>query len=140
MSIKDTIMNFISGDDYEDDYEPIVDNPDSSIDVAKERRSKDVTVNTTTKLQVVLTMPTEISELKSIGTEINEQRVVLLNLEKVSKDVGQRILDYLQGVAFANSATFKQTARNTFVIMPKNVEFSGTDLMSELESGGYSFN
>lgn len=139
MSIKDALLNLISGDDYEDDYEPIVDSSET-IDVVKERRSKDVTVNTTAKFQMVLSRPTDLSELQSIGAELNEQRVVLLNLELVSKDVGQRFLDYLQGVAFANSATFKKTAQDTFVFMPKNVEFSGIDLMSELEAGGYGFN
>ncbi len=48
-------------------------------------------------------------------------------------------MDFLSGVAFANGATIKMTAQKTFVIMPKNVGFSGVDLMSELENNGYSF-
>lgn len=139
MSFIDSIKNIFVDGDYEDDYEPLVDGPET-FDVPEERRSRGVTLNTTAKFQMVLSRPTDLSDLQSIGAELNEQKVVILNLELVSKDIGQRFLDYLQGVAFANNATFKKTAQDTFVFMPKNVEFSGIDLMSELEAGGYGFN
>ncbi len=141
MSFWEKMKNMIlSGDD--DDYEPIVDESSDSdnVDIGEERRNREVKISTTAKFQMVLFRPKDLSELQAIGTELNQQKVVLLNLELVSKDVGQRILDYLQGNAQANQATFKKTAQDTFVFMPKNVEFSGIDLMSELEAGGYNFN
>lgn len=139
MSVTDFLKNLVSGDDYEDDYQPLVDDSETDNDV-DEKRNRGVTLNTTAKFQMVLSRPTDLSDLQSIGAELNEQKVVILNLELVSKEIGQRFLDYLQGVAFANNATFKKTAQDTFVFMPKNVEFSGIDLMSELEAGGYGFN
>ena len=139
MSIADKLKEWFSSEEYDDEYEPIMDESETDDDV-EEKRSRGVTLNTTAKFQMVLSRPTSLSDLKSIGAELNEQKVVILNLELVSKEIGQRFLDYLQGVAFANNASFKKTAQDTFVFMPKNVEFSGIDLMSELEAGGYGFN
>ena len=51
----------------------------------------------------------------------------------------KRILDFISGVAYANGADIKMMAQKTFAIMPRNVGFSGVDLMSELENNGYSF-
>lgn len=79
------------------------------------------------------------SEVKSIGGDINEGKTVLLNLETVKSEDAKRILDFISGVAYANGADIKMMAQKTFAIMPRNVGFSGVDLMSELENNGYSF-
>ena len=83
--------------------------------------------------------PNDFSEVKSIGGDINEGKTVLLNLETVKSEDAKRILDFISGVAYANGADIKMMAQKTFAIMPRNVGFSGVDLMSELENNGYSF-
>lgn len=93
----------------------------------------------TTTLQIVLARPNDFSEVKSIGGDINEGKTVLLNLETVKSEDAKRILDFISGVAYANGADIKMMAQKTFAIMPRNVGFSGVDLMSELENNGYSF-
>ena len=92
-----------------------------------------------TVLQIVLARPNDFSEVKSIGDDINEMKTVLLNLETVKSEDAKRILDFISGVAYANGADIKMMAQKTFAIMPRNVGFSGVDLMSELENNGYSF-
>ena len=93
----------------------------------------------TTTLQIVLARPNDFSEVKSIGGDINEGKTVLLNLETVKSEDAKRILDFISGVAYANGADINMMAQKTFAIMPRNVGFSGVDLMSELENNGYSF-
>jgi cell division inhibitor SepF len=93
----------------------------------------------TKTLQIVLARPNDFSEVKSIGDDINDQKTVLLNLETVKSEDAKRILDFISGVAYANGADIKMMAQKTFAIMPRNVGFSGVDLMSELENNGYSF-
>lgn len=104
-----------------------------------EQNARPVKMEQTTTLQIVLARPNDFSEVKSIGGDINEGKTVLLNLETVKSDDAKRILDFISGVAFANAADIKMMAQKTFAIMPKNVSFSGIDLMSELENNGYSF-
>ena len=145
MSFIDSIKDFFLGTEDDGDYRPIYEDEETeeevaeTVDVAEERRNREVKFATTATLQIVLARPTDFSEVRSIGDDINNQKTVLLNLEQVRSEDAKRILDFLFGVAHANKATIKMSARRTFVIMPKNVGFSGIDLMSELESSGFSF-
>ncbi len=100
---------------------------------------RQMNVEKTTTLQIVLARPADFSEVKDIGDDINALKTVILNLEMVKSDDAKRILDFLSGVAYANKAQIKMMAQKTFAIMSRNVEFDGTDLMSELENNGYSF-
>lgn len=139
MGVLDKIKNsFVNNE--EEEYESFYDNNETDfVDVATERRNREVNIRATASLQIVLARPNDFSEVKSIGADLNEQKTVLLNLENVKDHDAKRILDFLSGVAFANGADIKMMAQKTFAIMPKNVGFSGVDLMSELESNGYSF-
>ncbi len=140
MSFVDSVKKFVLGEEEEDtEYQPLYDDTAQTVDVAEERRNREVKITTPATVQIVLARPTDFSEVKSIGDDLNHQKTVLLNLEQVRADDAKRIMDFLSGVAYANDATIKMTAQKTFVIMPKNVGFSGVDLMSELENNGYSF-
>lgn len=90
-------------------------------------------------LKIVLARPEKFAEVSEIGSDINAGKTVLLNLENVKSDDAKRILDFISGVAYANDAKIKMMAQKTFAVIPKNVEFVGDDLMSELENNGYSF-
>ncbi len=139
MSVIDSIKGFLLGEEEENEYQPIYEDVAQTVDVAEERRNREVKIATTATVQIVLARPTDFSEVKSIGDDLNNQKTVLLNLEQVKTEDAKRIMDFLSGVAYANDATIKMTAQKTFVIMPKNVGFTGVDLMSELENNGYSF-
>ncbi|MCD7741969.1 MAG: cell division protein SepF [Ruminococcus sp.] len=88
---------------------------------------------------LVLARPNNFKEVEKIGTDVNQGRTVILNLELVKLDDATRILDFLWGVAFANDDEIKMMAQKTYAIIPRNVNFSGVDLVSELENNGYSF-
>ena len=139
MSVIDSIKGFLLGEEEENEYQPIYEDVAQTVDVAEERRNREVKIATTATVQIVLARPTDFSEVKSIGDDLNNQKTVLLNLEQVKTEDAKRIMDFLSGVAYANDATIKMTAQKTFVIMPKNVGFTGVDLMSELDNNGYSF-
>ncbi len=140
MSVLDSIKGFFLGpEEEEEEYQPIYEETAETVDVTEERKNREVKINTTATVQIVLARPSDFSEVRSIGDDLKRQKTVLLNLEQVKNDDARRIMDFLSGVAYANDATIKMTAQKTFVIMPKNVGFSGVDLMSEIENSGYSF-
>lgn len=127
-------------EDYEDEYVQD-DNQETSEEEPTERRGRDMRIqSSSSSVQIVLARPNDFSEVKSIGDDLNAQKTVLLNLETVKSDDAKRILDFLSGVAYANGADIKMMAQKTFAIMPKNVGFSGVDLMSELDNSGYDLN
>ncbi len=141
MSVLQGFKSIFLGEDeidQEEEYQAIYENKKDN-ESASKAANREVKIAATTTLQIVLARPSDFSEVKSIGDDINDQKTVLLNLETVKSDDAKRILDFLSGVAYANQADIKMMAQKTFAIMPKNVGFSGVDLMSELENNGYSF-
>lgn len=137
MGVVQSFRNFFVGND-EDEYEDVFEDNNESEQEINEKKSREVKINTTTTLQIVLARPTDFSEVKSIGDDLNASKTVLLNLETVKNEDAKRILDFLSGVAYANGADIKMMAQKTFAIMPRNVGFSGVDLMGELENNGYT--
>lgn len=137
MGVVQSFRNFFIGNE-DEEYEDVFDEINQPEAEVREKRSREVKINTTTTLQIVLARPTDFSEVKSIGDDLNASKTVLLNLETVKNEDAKRILDFLSGVAYANGADIKMMAQKTFAIMPKNVGFSGVDLMGELENNGYT--
>lgn len=100
--------------------------------------SRVVDIRTTAMLQVVLVKPDKFEDARAIADHLNEKRTVVLNLEAASKDVARRLIDLLNGVAYANGGQLKKVSTNTYIITPYNVNVSG-DLLDELESTGVFF-
>jgi cell division inhibitor SepF len=152
MSFLDKIKNMISIE--EDGYYPDDVDTGDFIDRFEEtetrpvrpshraQRSADqdkvVNIHTTAQLQVVLSKPEKFDEALSIADNLNEKRTVVLNLEAASKEVARRLIDLLNGVAYANGGQLKKVSTNTYIITPYNVNVSG-DLIDELESTGVFF-
>lgn len=136
MGVVQSFKNFFMSND-EEDYDDAFDEVEEEAPVF-EKKSRELKINTSTTLQIVLARPTDFSEVKSIGDDLNASKTVLLNLETVKNEDAKRILDFLSGVAYANGADIKMMAQKTFAIMPRNVGFSGVDLMGELENSGYT--
>ncbi len=139
MSVLNGLKSMFVGADEETEIEEANNYSANDNTASSRERNREVKIAATTTLQIVLARPTDFSEVKSIGDDLNDQKTVLLNLETVKGEDAKRILDFLSGVAYANGADIKMMAQKTFAIMPKNVGFQGVDLMSELENNGYSF-
>ena len=163
MAFSDLFKKFINASD-EDDYEEVAEEvtPEafettsfsSSYDndyeapraASRSRRqshysgdpSRVVDIRTTAMLQVVLVKPDKFEDARAIADHLNEKRTVVLNLEAASKDVARRLVDLLNGVAYANGGQLKKVSTNTYIITPYNVNVSG-DLLDELESTGVFF-
>ena len=107
---------------------------------ASTQNNKVVNIHATAQLQVVLLKPERFGEdTRAIADELIKMHTVVLNLENTHKDVSRRILDFLSGVAYANSGQIKKVATSTFIITPYNVGLTGDDLLDELENSGVYF-
>ena len=102
------------------------------------RDNKGVSINTTSKLAVVLVKPDRFEQAAEIADHLKDKRTVVLNLEQTNKDIARRLVDFLSGVAYANEGKIKKVANSTYIITPYNVDIMG-DLIDELESSGMYF-
>lgn len=158
MSLKDKLSNIlkVSEDEYydmpeNDEFEEFEDEDDDdfieqpaprfsskSFREPKAEQNKVVSINTSAKLQVVLTKPKSMEEARGVADSLNQKKTVVLNLEAVNGETARRVLDFLSGVTYANRATMRQVASDTFIITPYNVDVNG-DLLSELGNNGLVF-
>lgn len=157
MSLKDKLSNIlkVSEDEYydvpendgydepdeieeEEEYEAVPRYNQRSFREAKNDHSKVVSINTNAKLQVVLTKPKSMEEARNVADNLNQKKTVILNLESVNGETARRVLDFLSGVTYANKATMRQVASDTFMITPYNVDVNG-DVLSELGNSGFVF-
>ena len=107
---------------------------------ASAQNNKVVNIHATAQLQVVLFKPERFGEdTRAIADELIKMHTVVLNLENTNKDVSRRIIDFLSGVAYANSGQIKKVATSTFIITPYNVGLTGDDRLDELENSGVYF-
>ncbi len=157
MAFSDIFKKLLNGSD--DEYDEIEENEQEGAEVASfssnydndyeaprasriRRQATDsnrvVDIRTTAMLQVVLVKPDKFEDARAIADHLNEKRTVVLNLEAASKEVARRLIDLLNGVAYANGGQLKKVSSNTYIITPYNVNVSG-DLLDELESTGVFF-
>ena len=148
-------LNWVKGEDMEDDYEEFIPRsqsaaaasasssstasaPEDSLSyTADTQRSnnKVVNIHATTQLAVVLVKPDRFENAAEIADHLKDKRTVVLNLEQTNKDVARRLVDFLSGVAYANEGKIKRVANSTYIITPYNVDILG-DLIDELENNG----
>ena len=133
--------------DYEDDEmeEDVMSNREGHFE--QQRHAPDsssgnkvVNLHSSSKLQVVLFKPERFGEeTRSVADELLKMHTVVLNLENANSEVSRRIIDFLSGVAYANSGKIKRVATNTFIITPYNVDLTGEDLLDGIETNGVYF-
>ncbi len=152
MGFLDNLKGFISTED--DGYDPIDDtNGTDAVDNHHQddndvysssyssnntnaSSGKYVNIHGDSKLSVVLVKPESFAEASSIADHLNSKRTVVLNLESTSKDVSRRLVDFLSGVAYANSGTLKRVANCTYIITPFNVDVMGDGMIDDISDNG----
>ncbi|MCL2508532.1 MAG: cell division protein SepF [Oscillospiraceae bacterium] len=108
-------------------------------DREREREMNVVDIHSSARSQVVFKKIDRFDDVGEVADVLNEKRIVILNLETCPNDISRRVLDFLYGVAYANSGDIKRVAGRAYIITPYNVPVTG-ELLDELESGGYGYN
>lgn len=147
MSIFDKIKGVLNPDENYDDYEEIDGEEEQETDMEIDNNQKtnkapisfgyagstsrieeNQPKSPASKLQVVLVKPTGFEDVRGISDNLNRKNTVVLNLEAASKEISQRILDFLGGVAYANSGKISKVANSTYIITPFHVDMHGEEV------------
>ena len=97
------------------------------------KSSKMMSIPATTHLQVIVVKPEKYGDAAAIADHFKNKKTVVLNLDNTNKDVANRLIDFLGGVAYAADGDLKRIANTTYIIVPMNVDISG-DMIEELGS------
>ncbi|UJF25818.1 cell division protein SepF [Planococcus sp. 107-1] len=150
MSIKNKFKNFFYLEEYEDD-EPIQQEPKPQPapryekpaatqqeirKPSKERRQKAVENATATpnlvslqsavkSSKVILAEPRVYAEAQDIAENLKNKRAVVVNLQRIEKDQGLRIIDFLSGTVYALGGDIQRIGTDIFLCVPDTVEVDG---------------
>lgn len=95
------------------------------------KSSKMMSIPATTHLQVIVVKPEKYGDAAAIADHFKNKKTVVLNLDKTNKEVANRLIDFLGGVAYAADGDLKRISGTTYIIVPVNVDISG-DIIEDL--------
>lgn len=81
-----------------------------------------ITQNTS---KVILSEPRVYAEAQDIADNLKNKRAVVVNLQRIDREQGVRIVDFISGTIFALGGDIKRIGTDIFLCTPDNVEVDG---------------
>ena len=99
------------------------------------KKSKVVNIAATTQLKVVVVQIEEFDEAREVADHLRSKKPVVINLEKLEKDVARRVIDFISGAVYSLGGSIQKVSGGIFLIAPYNVDIMG-DVRDELKNTG----
>ncbi len=142
MSTMNKMLKWIGiADDIEEEEEFLAPAPAKEADepiIPAGKRGKVVNIHTSAQLKVVVIQLTSFEDARDIADHLKAKKPVVINLEKLDKEVSRRVVDFLSGVVYGVDGDIQKVANGIFLIAPYNVGIMG-DFKDELTKGGFPF-
>ena len=125
--LKDKIKSFIAPeeDDYEYDYEDDYNNEDVALSGYENAKAEKVS-KLGNDAKMVLFEPRSFEEVDVVGKRIKENRAVVVNLHKLTRENAQRTIDFLSGVTMALEGSIQKVGKNVILCAPKTMGVHGS--------------
>lgn len=75
--------------------------------------------------KVILVEPRVYAEAQDISDHLKNKRAVVVNLQRIERDQGVRIVDFLSGTVYALGGDIQRIGTDIFLCVPDNVEVAG---------------
>jgi cell division inhibitor SepF len=76
-------------------------------------------------MEVCVIKPTSVEDAREITETLLNNRTVVLNLEGIDLEIGQRIIDFTSGSCFAINGNLQKISNYIFIVTPSSVDISG---------------
>ena len=109
-------------DEEVDFYEDELEEPEEP--KASRRKQAKVTPlpNSSAKMKMLVFQPSSYEEAECIIDNLKARKPVIMNLDELELELGQRILDFVGGAVYSLNGDIKKVARSIFVVAPSNVD------------------
>ncbi len=141
MSILSKFNELIFGpeDDEEIEFASESNEPEFDFDqppaMPTAKKPKVVNIAATTQLKVVVVSIEEFDEAREVADHLRSKKPVVINLEKLEKDVARRVIDFISGSVYALGGSIQKVSGGIFLIAPYNVDIM-SDVRDELKNTG----
>ncbi|MBE7036853.1 MAG: cell division protein SepF [Ruminococcaceae bacterium] len=98
------------------------------------KRGKVVNIHSSAQMKVVVMQLSTFEDARDIADHLKAKKPVVINLEKLDKDVSRRVVDFLSGAVYGVDGNIQKVANGIFLIAPYNVGIMG-DFKDELKIG-----
>ncbi|HCD59732.1 MAG TPA: cell division protein SepF [Exiguobacterium sp.] len=115
-----------SQQEYEEYYEESTPSVTQKEDSVRQSNIAPLHATKKTKSQVILSEPRVFNEAQEIGEHLRQNRAVIVNMQRMSKDQSRQMINFLSGVVFALDGTITTISQNTLLCVPNNVELAGS--------------
>ncbi len=78
--------------------------------------------NPAAKMRMLVFQPSSYEEAECIIDNLKARKPVIMNLDDLEVELGQRILDFVGGAVYSLNGDIKKVARSIFVVAPSNVD------------------
>lgn len=75
--------------------------------------------------KVILLEPRAYGDAQEVADHLNNKRAVVVNLQRIQRDQGKRIVDFLSGTVYAINGDIQKVGTDIFLCTPSNVDVSG---------------
>ncbi|WP_017380789.1 cell division protein SepF [Paenisporosarcina sp. TG-14] len=147
MSMKNKFKNFFYLEEEDENEAPKTNNHKNEFQqtsqptvrkTVKERRGFQIESNSTSNSsnlvslqnlqkssKVILVEPRVYAEAQDISEHLKNKRAVVVNLQRIEKDQGIRIVDFLSGTVYALGGDIQRIGTDIFLCAPDTVEVDG---------------
>ncbi|MBQ8807988.1 MAG: cell division protein SepF [Clostridia bacterium] len=115
--------------------EPQFDFDQPPVPPASSKKPKVVNIAATTQLKVVVVSIEQFDEAREVADHLRSKKPVVINLEKLEKDVARRVIDFISGAVYALGGSIQKVSGGIFLIAPYNVDIM-SDVRDELKNTG----
>mgnify|MGYP000542223238 CR=1 FL=1 len=97
--------------------------------------SKVVNIHSNSQFKVVIMQPESFDDAREVCDHLKSKKPVVVNLESLTKETAQRVVDFLSGSVYALDGDIQKVSAGIFLIAPNNVDIMG-NFKDELKSKG----
>lgn len=101
----------------------------------KAQQNKVVNLHSNNQFKVVIMQPETFDDAREVCDHLKNKKPVIVNLEGLTKETAQRVVDFLSGSVYAVDGDIQKISTGIFMIAPNNVDIMG-DYKDELKNKG----
>ena len=88
-------------------------------------------------LELIIRQPSRFEDSQEICDLLKQDRAIIVNLENVEPELGQKMMDFISGAIYALDAKIHQISGAIFCISPAKVDISGDYFAMISETTGF---
>jgi len=112
---------------------------DEPSDQTSKNLSNIVSLHANKTMKILICEPEQFEEVQNFADHLKNRRQVVINLEYISPELSQRIIDFMSGTVYSLGGHTQQLGKHIFLFTPSNVEIT-QDHRTIMRKHGYSSN